>query len=195
MAKGMRWDQLLAAAVAILATVGFFWILATLMKPRLPPVASASRTDVLWIPRPRASAPVPRASPVVPIQRASTDANVSHQTVIPAPTERDDFAEVGRTTAVVYLMQIRASARDAPANAPAPFSDRVPRLPGEGRERFRMRSSRGVPEAAMSLGRLFGAHDEDPCREHRRNIGNLALDGDSAALQQQIEYERVRCRP
>jgi hypothetical protein len=43
---------------------------------------------------------------------------------------------------------------------------------------------------------MFGGRDPDePCRENRRNIGDLALDGDSAALQHQLDYERRLCRP
>jgi hypothetical protein len=47
-----------------------------------------------------------------------------------------------------------------------------------------------------NIGRMFGGRDPDePCRENRRNIGELALDGDSAALQQQLDYEHRLCRP
>lgn len=97
----------------------------------------------------------------------------------------------------VYLMQARQAA-DVPA-APAPrdpFAERRVRLPGEGSERFRMREQTSVATVVNRIGRMFGAGDPDePCRENRRNVGELALDGDSALLQQQLDFERRLCRP
>lgn len=104
--------------------------------------------------------------------------------------------EQGRPLSAVYLMQARDAAATVPALPPDPLADRQVRLPGEGSERFRMRRQASVATVVSGLGRMFGARDPDePCREHRRNIDDLALGGDSAALRQQIDYERRRCRP
>jgi hypothetical protein len=54
----------------------------------------------------------------------------------------------------------------------------------------------GVAGVVATVGKLFGAEDAGaPCRENRRNIGELAAAGDSAALQQQLEFEKRLCRP
>ena len=77
-----------------------------------------------------------------------------------------------------------------------PLTDRHARLPGEGDGRFRMRPPTTVASVVNGIGRMFGGRDPDePCRENRRNIGDLALDGDSAELRQQLDYERRLCRP
>ena len=99
----------------------------------------------------------------------------------------------------IYLMQAREQANaNAAATASAdPFADRDARLPGVAGGRFRMKPPpAGVAGVVATIGRMFGGEDAGaPCRENRRNIGELAAAGDSAELQQQLDFERRLCRP
>jgi len=195
--QGLRWDVVLAASVAFATTMGMFIALAVMMRPSAvawPP--SRAPMDIVWIapahPPPqtqrqtRARGPArvasrQRAEPVVP----------------PVDARRDAAAPTGpeRPLPAVYLEQMRDSAQPAVAIAD-PLADRRARLPGEGGGRFRMRQPTSVASVVNGIGRMFGGGDPDePCRENRRNIGELALDGDSAALQQQLDYEHRLCRP
>ncbi len=97
----------------------------------------------------------------------------------------------------VYLMQARDLLDAAPVQVADPLADRMAALPGAGAGRFRMKPPpSGVAGVVASVGKLFGAEDAGaPCRENRRNIGELAAAGDSAALQQQLDFEKRLCRP
>ncbi|MBU8975966.1 hypothetical protein JI752_007395 [Lysobacter sp. MMG2] len=201
LAQGTRWEAALAAGVAVTVTFGMFWSLARLMRPAPVPAparVAATSIEVTWIVRPsaptddvrhesqrRAARTTGRAT--APPARDARSVNEPETPTANAPTG-------GRTLSAVYLSQARAEPV-APTSAD-PFANRSARLPGEGRERFRMRTQTSVATVVNGIGRMFGGRDPDePCRENRRNIGDLALDGDSAALQQQLDYERRLCRP
>lgn len=195
----MQWDAVFAAAVTVLAQAGLLWLLARAMQP--PPVtrgAEGTAIQVTWLSR------VPRASPVATAPTNTLPAPVAApSTRRPAPSphtavDAEPTAESPRPMAAVYLLQARQNAQASDTTtASDPLADRRVRLPGEGEQRFRMRPPPGGVAAVVSkVGRLFGAEDAGaPCRETSRNINDLALDGDSAALQQQIDRERRLCRP
>ena len=199
--QGTRSETWLAATVAVLSTTAMFWGLSRMMRPILVPALVDAPLQVVWIERepdtPHDESPpttgraaAARAPRPMPQARAKAAAAA----IAPAATAREP--EPGRPLSAVYLMQARDAAATDPAQPPDPLADRPMRLPGEGSERFRMRRQASVATVVSGIGRMFGARDPDePCREHRRNIDDLALDGDSAALQQQIDYERRRCRP
>ncbi|WP_152566154.1 hypothetical protein [Lysobacter antibioticus] len=71
----------------------------------------------------------------------------------------------------------------------------MPVLPGQGARRFRMQPPNSIARTVERVGRLFGGRGEDPCLRTRDNIGELAVQGDSTALQRELEYERRLCRP
>jgi len=196
--QGLRWDVVLASSVAIATTTGMFVGLAVMMRPGIVPIPT-SRTDmeVVWIAP--ASAPARaqmRARPREPARMAS---RTQPRVPVPLPTnvvhDAAPPAESGRPLSAVYLSQVRTTTEPA-VPATDPLADRRARLPGEGGGRFRMRKATTVASVVNGIGRMFGGRDPDePCRENRRNIGELALDGDSAALQQQLDYEHRLCRP
>jgi len=197
--QGLRWDVVLAASVAFATTMGMFVVLAVMMRPAIVPwPPSRSPMDVVWI------APVHRPAQTQPHTRAQGPARVasrSQQSAKPvvrplaATREAATTDRPERPLSAVYLEQMRAGAQPAVAAAD-PLADRRARLPGEGAGRFRMRQPTSVASVVNGIGRMFGGGDPDePCRENRRNIGELALDGDSAALQQQLDYEHRLCRP
>lgn len=199
-AQGWRSEATLALVVTLMVNAGLFWGLSRMMRARLPPPVADAALDVVWIARatPRradATAPAPhpkdttRLLPRQSVTRHTESTNpTASQTVV------DDEA---RPMSAVYLLQARqAEAEVVAPRARDPFGDRQVRLPGEGSARFRMKRQASVASVVGAVGGMFGARDPDePCREHRRNIGDLALDGDSAALRDQIDYERRFCRP
>ncbi len=198
----MQWDAVFAAAVTVLVQAGLLWLLARAMQP--PPGnrdVEGTPIQVAWLPR---TAPRPSAAAATPTNPRPARALVvppSRRSPPPPDIAATDTAPVAaspRPMAAVYLMQARQSAQDgSPATTSDPLSDRQVRLPGEGAQSFRMRPPPGGVAAVVSkVGRLFGGEDAGaPCRETSRNIHDLALDGDSAALQQQIDRERRLCRP
>lgn len=199
--QGTRWEAALAALMAMAVTFGMYWTLARLMRPWAAPVVIATAAiDVVWIARERTparmagrgSTAIARSASRSPSRRAR-DARPMNE----PETTATDAPVASRAMSAVYLMQARtALAPQARAEPTDPFADRARPLPGEGRERFRMRTQTSVASVVSGIGRMFGGRDPgEPCRENRRNIGDLALDGDSAALQQQLDYERRLCRP
>jgi len=199
--QGTRWEAALATLVAIAVTSGMYWTLARLMRPWAAPVVVAtSAIDVVWVARERTpartagdgSTPRARSASRSPSRRAREAKRMNEP-----ETAATDAPAASRAISAVYLMQARTVLPpQARAEPPDPFADRAPPLPGEGRERFRMRTQTSVATVVSGIGRMFGGRDPDePCRENRRNIDDLALDGDSAALQHQLDYERRLCRP
>jgi hypothetical protein len=106
-----------------------------------------------------------------------------------APSAEDRFLEQGRQWAAG---QARAAA--GPAD---PFARHEVQLPGAGVDRFRMRqpvSAAGVVSAVGTYLFSPAGYDADPCPRNRSNIGRLMAGGDSAALRQEVEFERRHCR-
>ena len=198
--QGTRWEAVLAALLAMIATSGMFWTLARLMRPGPVAVVAAPRgIEAVWIVREPAPAHVVRGDPVVRTRPSSPmQPRRAHEA---APMNEPETAAAAtpaasRAMSAVYLMQARTALGTQAAAPTHPLADRATRLPGDGHERFRMRTQTSVAGVVSGIGRMFGGRDPDePCRENRRNIGDLALDGDSAALQQQLDYERRLCRP
>jgi len=198
--QGLRWDVVLAGSVAFATTTGMFVGLAVMMRPIIIPIPP-SRTDmqVVWIAPPPPHAPQRARMPARPHDPARTASRAQPRTPVATPSNTADDAAPpagpGRPLSAIYLDQVRATAEPAAPGAD-PLADRRARLPGEGGGRFRMREATSVASIVNGIGRMFGGRDPDePCRENRRNIGELALDGDSAALQQQLDYEHRLCRP
>lgn len=194
--QGARGEAWLAATVAVLSTMAMFWGLSRMMRPIHAPAVADAPLQVVWLIRePVVShdeSPATQAPAAAPVPRPIPPAHA--RSGAPSPVSREP--EPARPLSAVYLMQAREAAETGAGRAPDPLADRQVRLPGEGAERFRMRRQASVATVVSGIGRMFGARDPDePCSEHRRNIDELALDGDSAALRQQIDYERRRCRP
>ena len=196
--QGSRWDAALAAGVAFAATTGMFAGLAMLMRPGIVPIPlSHAAIDVVWITPARAPPPM-QPRPVSPNPaRIATRAQAAREPSLPerALPGVDAPPEPARPLSAIYIDQVRDIAQPAISTSD-PLADRRTRLPGEGDGRFRMREPTTVASVVNGIGRMFGGRDPDePCRENRRNIGELALDGDSEALRQQLDYEHRLCRP
>lgn len=199
--QAVQWDGVIAVTITVVVQAGLAWLLARAMQP--PPRVTASTetmTEVMWLPRAVVSPP-PATDAMPPprgtAQRGSRPQVGAPSTLRGAEAEHGAVVESSRPMAAVYLMQARQNAQAGATGGHDPLADRQVRLPGEGEQRFRMRPPPGGVAAVVSkVGRLFGAEDAAaPCRETSRNINDLALDGDSAQLQQQIDRERRLCRP
>ena len=198
---GRRLEAALALIITVVVHAALVWGLSRAMRPVLPPAVDKP-LQIVWVPRHKASAnavePFARPERVdnpakahrTPSLSANASAIVTKETPQATP-------QSSRPMSAVYLMQARDQLGAVPVQAADPLADRATALPGAGAGRFRMKPPpTGVAGVVASVGKLFGAEDAGaPCRENRRNIGELAAAGDSAALQQQLEFEKRLCRP
>ncbi len=105
-----------------------------------------------------------------------------------------------RPLSAVFLDQARLAAdRHDAGFAPRTFDRIPPELPGAGSERFRMRQpvtpQNAIVWVAKHLQLLPRDYTADPCPRNNENIGNLLSGGESAALKQELDFERLHCRP
>ena len=106
-----------------------------------------------------------------------------------------------RALSAVILDQVSTEARrQAPIDFSArdPFAHRPKPLADVAAGRFRMRPARSPKDLVAAVGGYLLAprgYDADPCPRNHENIGNLMAAGDSAALRQEMEFERRHCRP
>lgn len=199
-----RHDGAMARMLLLLLHAGFGWMLTRIARVAPPPTddaqlqvvyAQAITRDARRERRELSIAPAkPRAQAV---QSASTAS-----TVAPAPiTNAMPAATTTQPLSAVFIEQGRqAIARqERSAFAPAdPFASRKARLPATDAGRIRMRRQR-TPEALVNaVARYLFApkgYEQDPCPRNRANIGALITAGDSAALQDELAFERSHCRP
>lgn len=198
--RGPRPDAALAIIITALVHVALAWGLSRAMRPLPAPIVDKP-LQIVWVSRHKAPPgvvePTGNVEPVrhpAQIRRAPAEIGTS---AVAAEEDPRPTPESARPMTAVYLMQVRDPMGKAAVQAADPLADRVAELPGAGAGRFRMKPPpTGVAGVVASVGKLFGAEDAGaPCRENRRNIGELAASGDSAALQQQLEFERRLCRP
>jgi len=196
-------DHVIAVIIVVIVHLVAAWGLARLLRGEAPTkVTSATHvTRIHFIQRPRqppdTATPLPR-SLETPRQRQST-ASASH----PPPHERIEPAPArsGALSAVLIgqarqwaQQQARSEAVHGDAFERAnPLSDEF--RPTRGH--FRFREPLSVAVVVDRIGMVFGGagYEADPCPQNRRNIAELAPQGDSVALQQEVEFERRYCRP
>ena len=141
------------------------------------------------------SIPAPRAPRAL---RRTPQVATTH---LPAAKALPDVSSPRQSLSAVFLDQARAEARlQAPIDFGTrdPFAARPKQLPAAGVGRFRMRPTRSPKDLVAAVGGYLLAprgYDADPCPRNRENIGNLMAAGDSAALRQEVEFERRHCRP
>lgn len=199
--RGPRSDAALAILITAVVHVALAWGLSRAMRPFPAPLVDPP-LQIVWLPRHKA--PPDAVEPSSTHGRTDKPARIRRT---PAPSRQvaanvmEDTPQAAsgstRPMSAVYLMQARVQLGTTSVQTADPLADRVAALPGAGAGRFRMKPPpTGVAGVLASVGKLFGAEDAGaPCRENRRNIGELAAAGDSAALQQQLEFEKRLCRP
>lgn len=193
-----RREKVLAVVITLVFHALLAWGLSRAMRPEArAPVETT--LQVVWVlrPAPGQTPDVRAAIPATTRERRAAPAQPVVQTQAQEPVAAAEHTS--RVMSAVYLSQARqrAEAETFAASLPDPLADRHIDLPGAGDGRFRMKPPpAGVAGVVAKVGMLFGAEDADaPCRENRRNIGELAAAGDSLALQQQLDFERRLCRP
>ena len=146
--------------------------------------------------------PMLRAStPVPPTNRRAARRVPPVATTSPPAAEALPDRVPPQSMSAMFLDQASAEARrQAPIDFGAhdPFAIRPKQLPTPGAGRFRMRPTRSPKDLVAAIGGYLLAprgYDADPCPRNRENIGNLMAGGDSASLQQEMEFERRHCRP
>lgn len=156
--------------------------------------------QVVWI-----TAPVPAAiagvqSPTVArlhSQRRDKRAPIDTARRAPAALQSADPQPLSAT----FLEQAHALVQQQASidfGSRDPLASRPTQLPGAGAGRFRMRPQRSARDLVAAVGGYLFApkgYESDPCPRNRENIGNMMAGGDSAALQQELEFERRHCRP
>ncbi|WP_223619803.1 hypothetical protein [Lysobacter sp. ESA13C] len=210
----VRFERALAWTVVALVHAGLIWAALQLRRPADPVDSEASLTVILL--RPAASSPsrpneavrtapardlpkktAPRSPRPAFIPEAAAPLQIAPPQAAPIATTEP--AEATGLTAIRIDRNALdpAGATRAPWDAPAPdlLASRMPVLPGQGARRFRMQPPNSIARTVERVGRLFGGRGEDPCLRTRDNIGELAVQGDSTALQRELEYERRLCRP
>ncbi|WP_408952755.1 hypothetical protein [Lysobacter sp. Hz 25] len=210
----VRFERALAWTVVALVHAGLIWAALQLRRPADPVDSEASLTVILLRPAPASPSrpneavgtPPARDSPKKTTPRSPRPAVVPEVAaplqITPPHAVPGDTAEPAEATGLAAIRIDRnaldpAGATRAPWDAPAPdlLASRMPVLPGQGARRFRMQPPNSIARTVERVGRLFGGRGEDPCVRTRDNIGELAVQGDSAALQRELEYERRLCRP
>lgn len=194
-------DHLIASGCVVLVHLLLAWMLARLLH--VVPMAATPQDDAIRIeflprrPQPPAAPPAatPRQRPLARVMAATPPPTAP----VPAPTPAGDTPPATAPT-VVLIEQARQWAQEQAAQTPPapadPFVRRTP-LPPPPPERFRMREPMSVKRVVDAVGAAFAgpAYERDPCPRNRDNIAALAVQGDGAALQHDIDFERRHCRP
>jgi hypothetical protein len=175
-----------------------WWLLQTLNLDE--DTVDANALQIVYVDRPVPPAPVrvvtthhpARISPIAPTTRET-------QIVAATPPQDTLPPATARPLSAVFLDQSRLAARhESGAFAQHGFDRPPPELPGAGSQNFRMRSQITPQSAVVWVSKhLFypPGYAADPCPRNNENIGNLMAHGDSAAIQQEVEFERAHCRP
>lgn len=153
------------------ADVALEVVYVSLPPPAVPqPMAPAARSDEGGRRQPaRAAAPAPVAAPVPPGASAILAQALEAVHREPASEFRSD-----------------------------PFADRPGRLPGEGKDRFRMQRQITPADVVAGIGAFLfypPGYEVDQCPRNRRNLANLLAGGDSPRLRLALEYDQRYCRP
>jgi hypothetical protein len=151
---------------------------------------------------------VPIAAPTAAVSKPRTRSSRQPARHPPRPPDTADRpartpapVNAPRALSAVLLDQAGIEARrQAPIDFGArdPFAQRPTPLADVAAGRFRMQPARSPSDRVAAVGGFLLAprgYDADPCPRNRENIGGLMAAGDSAALRQELEFERRHCRP
>jgi hypothetical protein len=195
-----KWRERSVAWVAVMLwhALAGWWLLRTMH------IGDARADDealqIVFVDRP--TEPAPAAAPAVrhlsrtPRIRAPA---TNERVVTTSPSLDTSPPAATRSLSAVFLDQAHLATEHQPGTFVRRPWDKVPvRLPGEDSQRFRMRSQITPQSAVVWVSKhLFypPGYAADPCPHNKENIGNLMANGDSAAMQQEVEFERAHCRP
>jgi hypothetical protein len=200
-----KWrDAGIACAVVLAWHLTLGWVL--LRQSRIEPTRAADDAIRVVFIQTQVETPMIRSSTAVPRNNRQAARRASRR-VLPVATTSPPAAKAlpdglpSQSMSAMFLDQARAEARRrAPIDFGArdPFATRPKQLPTPGAGRFQMRPMRSPKDLVAAVGGYLLAprgYDADPCPRNRENIGNLMAAGDSAALWQEMEFDRRHCRP
>lgn len=178
------------------------WVL--LRESRVDPSRAGDDAIRVVFIQDRVQPPTPESNPAAAaprdVRRATRPTSRDPSTrPLPAATLPD--APPSQSMSATLLDQAEAEAkRQMPIGFGArdPFATRPQQVPLAGAGRFRMRPTRSPRDLVAAVGGYLFAprgYDADPCPRNRENIGNLMAAGESAALREEVEFERRHCRP
>jgi hypothetical protein len=200
MRTGTWRDAGIACAVVVAWHLILGWVLVRQSRIE-PSSADDDAIRVVFI-EPSVEPPMIRASTAVPRNhRRAAGRAPQVATTSPPAVKAVPEGLPPQSMSAMFLDQARAEARRrAPIDFGArdPFATRPKQLPTPGAGRFQMRPMRSPKDLVAAVGGYLLAprgYDADPCPRNRENIGNLMAAGDSAALWQEMEFDRRHCRP
>jgi hypothetical protein len=195
-----RRDRMIAAAVALVLNAYMVWQLQALLLP-IPNAIdeAAAPLQVVWIAapeRPGARGAGPQVStPPSRIARTPAQEVVEIHREIPTAPAVDPTPT--RPMVAVYLQQARQLATQQPdGSAPVdPFATRPVALAHQTASRFRLATT-SPADVVAKVGVLFGGagYSTDDCGAIDDRLLGQVVAGDTASVQQDLDYERRNCR-
>lgn len=199
-----RWDEVVAAMVALAVNGWLAWQLHALLSPQ--PAAMVVEAEPLQV---VLVAAVPRRAVVVAVARRHAATGNPSPVVARAleararpevaPPEPPADLTPARPMTAVYVQQAGQWAAQHPQETlpDDPFANRHVPLASQSRSRFRLSRPITTADALAKIGRLFAGdgYTTDDCAAIRGRVVGLVAGGDAAAAQQDLDYERRYCRP
>lgn len=199
-------DHVVASIIVVLVHLLLAWVLIRLLDGTAVRDARDDGDDfhathIEFIDRPiQAGRPVASAT--------GAPVKASRERITPAPAKpappaiaSDPRADAAAMSAVLLGQAQRWAEQKANSETtPGNTFERVNPLSDELRPRrghFRFREPTSVASIVGKMGKAFAppGYEADPCLQNRRNIAELAPQGDSAALQHDVDFDRRHCRP
>lgn len=196
-----KWRERGIACGAVLlwhVMVGW-WLLRTMHFDEVAVDESALQIIYLDRTTPTAPTPAPTVRPLRRIRRFNRAPGKMQINELPHPQPVSPPTSA-RPLSAVFLGQALLAADQQRGTFAQHAFDRPPaELPGAGSESFRMRSQI-TPQSALvwvakHLQLMPRDYTADPCPRSNENIGNLMAGQDARALQQELDFGRMHCRP
>ena len=194
-------DRLVAGAVAVAIHLLLACGVARLLQVTIPRHASPQVTQLFWVPVPPDPAAMaveePRRSKPADVGSPATRPPVEPTSLVVA-SDPTRVAIAPPRPATAYVDQARRWAeRQAPIGfkPPDPLARPSTDLPGRA-GRLHVRERLGAADVVARIATVLGGpgYNPDPCPELRKDVNDLALAGDSQALQDALYYEKRGCR-
>ena len=198
--RRVDFGRVFACVFVVGAHLVFWWVLTRKIVLPVPAGDADDALQVTWIEPPPAPVPPPPVAAGRPDAQPPSPRRLQPVPVEPADPAVDDAAAPSDRARLgaVFLEQGRQLSRariDADAFAADPLAHRAAKLPGPGRDRFRMREPVSPERMLRAVGALLAGpgYTTDPCPRVAENIDRLSQEGDSELLQEELRRKRALC--
>ena len=198
--RRVDFGRVFACVFVVGAHLVFWWVLTRKIVLPVPAGDADDALQVTWIEPPPAPVPPPSVAAGRPDAQPPSPRRLQPVPVEPADPAVDDAAAPSDRARLgaVFLEQGRQLSRagiDADAFAADPLAHRAAKLPGPGRDRFRMREPASPERMLRAVGALLAGpgYTTDPCPRVDDNIDRLSQSGDSELLQEELRRKRALC--